>query len=135
MTPAARATGPVVLVVDDEPSIRDLFARVLTLGGLFPIVAESAEAALRLIEQGPVPDAILLDLKMPGLGGLGFLLQLRANPRHAAIPVAIVTGDYVLTPSVEHAAELLNAEIHFKPLEVEAILDLTVRLIDSAATN
>lgn len=134
MTPAPRITGPVVLVVDDDPSIRDLFARVLAFGGLFPIVAESAEAALHMIEQGQLPDAILLDLKMPGLGGLGFLLQLRSNPRHAGIPVAIVTGDCVLTPSVEHAAGLLNAEIHFKPLEVEAILDLTIRLIDPAPT-
>jgi CheY-like chemotaxis protein len=82
-----------------------------------------------------VPDAILLDLKMPGLGGLGLLFRLRSNPRHAVIPVAIVTEDYVFTPSVEHAAELLKAEIHFKPLEVQAILDLTVRLIDSAAIN
>jgi CheY-like chemotaxis protein len=78
---------------------------------------------LRLIEDGLLPDTILLDLKMPGLGGLGFLLRLRSNPRHAAIPVAIVTGDYVLTLSVKQAAELLNAEIYFKPLEVEAILD------------
>jgi len=135
MTPASRVSGPVVLVIDDEPSIRDLFARVLTSGGLFPVVADNAEKALRLIEQGLTPYAILLDLKMPGLGGLGFLLQLRSNPRHAAIPVAIVTGASVLTLPAERAAELLHAEIHFKPLEVDAILDLTVRLIESAAIN
>jgi hypothetical protein len=36
---------------------------------------------------------------------------------------------------VERTAKLMNAEIHFKPLEIEAILDLTVRLIDSAARD
>ena len=127
-----RASGPIVLVIDDEPSIRDLFARVLACGGLFPVVAENAEAALLLLQRGLNPDAILLDLKMPGMGGLGFLLELRSDPRHAKIPVAIVTGDCLLGSPVQHTAELLNARIHFKPLEVEAILALTERLIDSA---
>ena len=96
------------------------------------MVAENAEAALLLIQRGLHPDAILLDHKMPGMGGLGFLLQLRSDPRHATTPVAIVTGDCLLGSPVQHTAELLNAEIHFKPLEIEAILGLTERLIDSA---
>jgi CheY-like chemotaxis protein len=123
--------GPIVLVIDDEPAIRDLFARVLAYGGLFPVLADTAETALLLIQRGLVPQAILLDLKMPGMGGLGFLLELRSDPRFAAIPVAIVTGATLLTGPVEHTAELLNAEIHFKPLEVDAILDLTTRLVHS----
>ena len=89
--------GPIVLVIDDEPAIRDLFARVLAYGGLFPVVADTAETALLLIQRGLVPHAILLDLKMPGMGGLGFLLELRSDPRFAAVPVAIVTGATLLT--------------------------------------
>ena len=126
----SRATGPVVLVVDDEPAICDLFAQALGMTGLFPVTAPNAEAALRLLERGLLPDAILLDLRMPGMGGLGFLLRLRADRRTAAIPVAIVTGDVLIPTVVRHAAEALKAEIHFKPLEIEAILDLAVRLID-----
>ena len=94
-------------------------------------MADTAETALLLIQRGLVPHAILLDLKMPGMGGLGFLLELRSDPRFAAVPVAIVTGATLLTGPVEHTAELLNAEIHFKPLEVDAILDLTTRLVHS----
>lgn len=130
-----RANGPVVLVIDDERCIRDLFARILDCGGFFPVLAENAEAALQLIRRGLNPDAILLDLKMPGMGGLGFLLELRAHPRHSTVPVAIVTGECLLASPVHHTAELLNAQIHFKPLEVDAILDLTGRLIDSAPTG
>jgi CheY-like chemotaxis protein len=135
MTAAARITGPVVLVVDDEASIRDLFARILECSGFCPVVAESAEDALLLMQGGLNPDAILLDLKMPGMGGLGFLLQLRSDPRHATTPVAIITGDCLLPSPVHETAELLNAEIHFKPLDMDSIMDLTVRLINAAPMN
>ena len=130
-----RETGPVVLVIDDEPSICDLFARALASSGLFPVVAHNAEAGLRLLEHGLIPDAILLDLRMPGMGGLAFLLQLRSSPRQGDIPVAVVTGDCLIPSALKRAVETLNAEIHFKPMEVEAILELAVRLIDSAHAN
>lgn len=132
MTPPSRVIGPVVLVVDDEASIRDLFARILESGGFCPVVADSAEDALLLLRGGLNPDAVLLDLKMPGMGGLGFLLQLRSDPRQATTPVAIITGDSLLSSLVHQTAELLNAEIHFKPMETDSIMDLTIRLIEDA---
>lgn len=130
-----RVDGPVVLVIDDERCIRDLFARILDCGGFFPVLADNGETALALIRRGLNPHAILLDLKMPGMGGLGFLLKLRADPRCCTIPVAIVTGQCVLASPVHHAAELLNAQIHFKPLEMDGILELTARLIASPARD
>jgi DNA-binding NtrC family response regulator len=126
-----RQTEPIVLIVDDEPSICDLFARVLASAGLFPVVAHSAESALSLIKRGLTPNAILLDLKMPGMGGLAFLLQVRADPLQSDIPVAIVTGDCTIPAVVCEAARALNTEIHFKPLEMDAILGLTQRLLES----
>jgi CheY-like chemotaxis protein len=124
-----------VLVIDDEPPIRDLFARILALGGFFPVEADTAETALRLIQRGVKPDAILLDLKMPGMGGLGFLIRLRSQPGYAGVPVAVVTGDCLVARPVQQAIQALNAEIHFKPLEVDEILDLTTRLLDAAIQN
>jgi CheY-like chemotaxis protein len=125
-----RETGPVVLIVDDEPQICDLFASALATIALFPVVAHSAEAALSLLERGLRPSAILLDLKMPGIGGLAFLVRLRADPKNGDVPVAIVTGDCLIPKTLERAVQTLSAEIHFKPMEIEAILALTVRLID-----
>ena len=119
----------IVLVVDDDSSIRDVFARVLEFGGLVPALADNAEAGLALIRSGVTPDAILLDLVMPGMGGLGFLLQLRSDPQYAHIPVAMVTGDCLVTTPMRYAVEALSAEIHFKPLEVDSILALTFRLL------
>jgi two-component system, OmpR family, response regulator len=122
--------GSIVLVIDDEPLICDLFARALATSGFFPVTALTAEAALRLIEGGLHPDAILLDLVMPGMGGLGFLLQIRGNPSRNGIPVAIVTGHSVIPTALERAATALGAEIHLKPLEIDAILALTARLVE-----
>ena len=129
-----RKTEPVVLIIDDEPAICDLFATALGMTGLFPVTAHNAEAGLRMIERGVIPDAILLDLRMPGMGGLGFLLRLRADARTANIPVAIVTGDIFVPSAVRYAAETLKAEVHFKPMEIEAILDLAGRLVDPPPT-
>lgn len=125
-------TDPVVLVIDDEPAVCDLFARVLGTAGFFPVVAYNSEAALRLIERGLNPDAILLDLVMPGMGGLGFLLQIRSHPQLGRVPVAIVTGDSVLPPSLQQVAKALNADIYFKPLNMDTILGLAEALVGSA---
>lgn len=55
------------------------------IGGLVPVVAESAEAALRLIRDGLAPRAILLDLKMPGVGGLASMPTLQVTREHRAL--------------------------------------------------
>jgi CheY-like chemotaxis protein len=127
--------GPIVLIIDDEPLICDLFARALADSGYFPVTAQTAEAALQLMDGGLYPDAILLDLVMPGMGGLGFLLQIRGNPRRTHIPVAIVTGNCAMPSALERSVAALDAEIHHKPLEIDAILDLTERLVTSGSSH
>jgi CheY-like chemotaxis protein len=118
------ATGPVVLVIDDEPEICRLFSRVLEGGGFSCLDADSAERAWSLLEQGLIPSAILLDLWMPGAGGLAFLLRLRADPRYASIPVAIVTGDRNLNRMTETTLAALSATVEFKPLQIDTLLAL-----------
>jgi CheY-like chemotaxis protein len=120
---------PIVLVVEDEASIRDLFSRILASGGYFPMEASCAEEALAMLDAGLQPDAIMLDLKMPGMGGLGLLLRLRANPAQARIPIGIVTGDTFLSDMTLQAASALDAEMQFKPLTMEEVLDLAERLV------
>lgn len=123
------ASVPIVLIVEDEPSIRELFSRILSTGGYYPMEAGTAEEAVTMLDAGLRPDAILLDLKMPGMGGLGLLLRLRANPAHAHIPIGIVTGDTFVPDLTLQAASALDAELQFKPLTMEEVLDLTGRLI------
>ncbi len=80
-----------ILVVDDAPEN----IRVLTtvLGGGYTVkAATSGEKALALCAAGPVPDLVLLDLVMTGLGGYEVCRRLKAEARTAGIPVIFVTG-------------------------------------------
>jgi DNA-binding response OmpR family regulator len=80
-----------VLVVDDEESTRLLLARVLSKELKVDVqLAGTCEQALRLAGNYAY-DAILLDLLMPGIGGLGVLAAVRAASPNAATPVIIVS--------------------------------------------
>jgi CheY-like chemotaxis protein len=125
--------APVVLVVDDEREVRELFVQVLNAHGMQCVEAPTAEHAWALLENGLVPSAVLLDLQMPGMGGLGFLLQLRADPRYSALPVTIATGDFYIAQTTRAAVEALGAAVSFKPLAFDEILSLARQMIDSPA--
>jgi len=71
--------GTRVLVVDDEPSIRDVLSRFLAERGYLVDVAEDGQEALALIRTD-APDIVLLDLKMPGLGVSGYLERSDIGP-------------------------------------------------------
>lgn len=120
---------PVVMVVDDETSIVSAFTETLELNGYETIPAHSAEDGLRLLDDGVTPDAVLLDLRMPGMGGLGFLLSLRAHPQRRQIPVAVVTADTHLDDTAQEAVQALGADLCFKPLTMEDVLSLAAKLL------
>ena len=82
--------APVVLVVDDEDATRDLIARGLEKEGFRPLAAGSGEEALRLARERK-PDAISLDVVMPGMDGWAVLRALKADPRTSGIPVVMVS--------------------------------------------
>jgi len=126
-------SAAVVLLVDDEPEVRELFMQVLEADGIRSVQAPTAEHAWALLESGLMPSAVLLDLQMPGMGGLGFLLQLRADPRYSALPVTIVTGDSYIARTTRAAVDALGASVSFKPLGFEEILALAHRMIGSPA--
>ncbi|NQE36831.1 response regulator [Microcoleus asticus] len=87
--PVAPAVG-TVLVVDDDPISRDLIQRALVRQGLHIEVAGGGEQALRLAKQLR-PDAITLDVIMPGMDGWAVLSALKADPDLAEIPVILLS--------------------------------------------
>ncbi|MEN3338308.1 MAG: hypothetical protein V7647_1984 [Acidobacteriota bacterium] len=124
-----RQAPPLILVVDDEPDVRDVFTTALESGGFGAVAAESAEHAWALIQGGLTPDAVLLDILMPGLGGLGLLLQLRAHPLYRRLPATIVTADCYIEETTRSAAVALGAHVRFKPLGVDEIVSLARRML------
>ncbi|MCX7141285.1 MAG: response regulator [Proteobacteria bacterium] len=89
-----------ILIVEDEPGDARLMQLALRKGGFaieMQVAGDGLEALRMLRREGerfraaPRPDLILLDLKMPGKGGLGFLEELKQDERLRAIPAVIVT--------------------------------------------
>ena len=119
-----------ILIVDDDEGVTQTFARMLRLEGYQVRTAVSAENGLREAEQSH-PDAIILDLRMPLVDGLGFLRRLRAQDDQRSVPVAIVTGDYFLDDTVSNELRELGAELRFKPLWLEDLVGLTRSLLRS----
>ena len=89
--PTLTPTRHRVLIGDDEESTRLLIARVLTTTLQLEVtLAGTCEQALRLAENYAY-DAILLDLLMPGIGGLEVLRELRADGPNKATPIIVVS--------------------------------------------
>ena len=90
--PAERATPGVgtVLVIDDEPAVRDLMQRFLTKEGFRVVTAGGGEEGLRRARE-LAPDAVTLDVMMPGMDGWAVLTALKADPETADIPVVMLT--------------------------------------------
>ena len=114
-----------VLIVDDDEATRLLLARILS-GELDVEVqlAGTSEQALHLAEESAY-DAILLDLLMPGIGGLEVLKEIRAHPPNMATPVVIVT--VVSDPKTRQQCMSAGADAYLvKPIE-RATLAATVK--------
>ncbi len=113
-----------VLVVDDEPLIRELVADALRESGFDVESAANGRQALDLLHSW-VPRAIVLDLMMPKLDGVGFSEVLQRDPRLASIPVLLVTAAY----APHEAARRMGARaVLTKPFELDALVDLVIQL-------
>jgi CheY-like chemotaxis protein len=79
-----------VLVIDDDPAVRDLMVRFLGKEGFRVLPAADGEAGLALARDAR-PDVITLDVMMPGMDGWGVLTTLKADPALAEIPVVMLS--------------------------------------------
>lgn len=111
-------TGETVLVVDDEPLLRDLLVQFLSLRGYRALGVKDGPEALSMVEQGP-PDLILLDLIMPGMNGVEVLKALKEKDFPGA--VIILTGTHN-EEVLEEAWALQPQEVLSKPIDLERLL-------------
>jgi len=91
-TPLAHRTpSRTVLVVEDDRDQRELYSLMLRRGGWKVCVAESGEQAWGLLDDIH-PDAIILDVMLPGRDGIGVCRELRGRPHLARVPIMILTA-------------------------------------------
>jgi DNA-binding response OmpR family regulator len=93
-----------ILVVDDDTRLTELLKLVFECQGFGVTIANNGWQTLEILET-ELPEAILLDLMMPGMSGLEVCASIRANPRTANIPIIVLTA----RSSPESKRELLAA--------------------------
>lgn len=108
-----------MLVVDDEPMVRDTLAQVLADEGYVVVTAVDGDDALDRVHEAR-PDAILLDLMMPGMNGRQFLQALRNEPAYAEVPVLIMTAVHGLEVNL---ASIGASEVVEKPFNIDELIN------------
>ncbi len=122
-------TNAHVLIVDDEPTMLSGARRTLVAAGYRVSTASRAEEALERLEKGDI-DAVLTDIQMPGLDGIGFLRAIRE--RDTDLPVVLMTGNPRIDSAilaVEHGA----AQYLVKPLNADQLRNGLARAIQFGA--
>lgn len=114
-----------VLVVDDESSLAFALELLLSGAGYKVLTAFSAEDGL-LIAKDATPHLIILDIMMPGMGGLEGLKLLKTLPQLRTIPVILISG---ARPLVRQADFKWSTFLH-KPFSAEMLIAEVKKLID-----
>jgi signal transduction histidine kinase/ActR/RegA family two-component response regulator len=130
--PLARGSTPKrILLVDDEPVVRETLAESLEDAGYAVLVAKSGAEALRLLDAGDTVDILVTDLAMPGIGGLAVIRQ--AQRRRPGLPAVLLTGyagdgaQLAISGALSGAFSLLR-----KPVTVAQLADRIEALLAAA---
>jgi two-component system OmpR family response regulator len=117
-----------VLIVDDDAEVTRTFGESLRAEGYEVRTAADGEDARRQLIG---VDAIILDLRMPMVDGLEFLRSVRKANND--VPIALVTGDYLIDDAVVSEVERLDAKVLFKPLWIDELVDVTAAMVAQGA--
>ena len=123
--PGGGAAGPMVLVVDDDATLREYMRVHLEVEGYTVREAASADEALAAIEGG-APDLVLLDVVMPGVDGWQMLQRMQE--RHGSIPVIMFSGQ-VEEGSAADAEERGARGFIGKPFDPQELLARAKQLV------
>jgi DNA-binding NtrC family response regulator len=130
-TESTHLSDTTLLVVDDESTTRELCRSIANSIGLRVRTADTTEGALEIMETAPV-DVVVTDLKVPRMGGLELLKQIRA--RHPHVHLMVLTQFGTIENAVE-AMRLGAADYVTKPFHVEDFRAKLERVVHAAALD
>jgi CheY-like chemotaxis protein len=113
-----------ILVVEDDPDLRDALAYLLKACGYPVVAAGDGEEALEHLRGGLDPCLILLDLLMPRKDGFQFRAEQLETPRLAEIPTIAYSGIYTGSSLREKAAAVGITSVLEKPVDYDGLLDV-----------
>ncbi len=105
----------VILIVDDDPDVRDLLTSQFTRAGYEVRAAADGAEAIEALTNAEPPSAIVTDLHMPGLVGQELLEYVQSDERLHGVPVAVVSAHPQLAPA--------GVQVFPKPTRFSRILD------------
>ncbi|PMP87270.1 MAG: histidine kinase, partial [Chloroflexus aggregans] len=114
-----------VLVVDDDPQLRDLCRQTLARAGFVVTTAANATSALAALDHAPF-DLIMIDLAMPEIDGLQLLELIRL--RDISVPVLIVSG-VASVDQIAYAMRLGARGLLIKPFRAQELADIARELV------
>jgi CheY-like chemotaxis protein len=109
-----------VLVVDDDLEIRHALVDILEDEQYSVMVAANGKEALELIENGPTPDVILLDVMMPVMDGWHFLSARLAHPHLVEVPIIIISAGMEAIEEASKAGGVCS--VARKPLHISDLV-------------
>ena len=110
---------PRILIVDADPAARAAMAESLTAAGFTVVEAESGSQALEIVAES-APDLVVLEVEMPGLGGIETCALLRQRPHGEEVPVLIATG-LGDAETIGHAFEAGATDFVEKPIDANLL--------------
>jgi two-component system, OmpR family, response regulator len=118
-----------ILIVDDDPAIREIFSIYLGMGGFRVLTATGGMECLDRIRT-ETPDLILLDMMMEPMDGWETLLAIRSGPALRQIPVIIITGKQPAPEEILQYGGLIDDYI-VKPVDFKRITDTFPHIIEN----
>lgn len=115
-----------VVIADDDPIVIQMLGAGLRKRGFEVTAAFDAMQAVMATMKN-VPDAVVMDINMPGGTGIEALRRIRNSTKTSGVPVVAITGS-ASEEVRKHALELGAAELLAKPIDVDALADLLTQL-------
>jgi two-component system, chemotaxis family, chemotaxis protein CheY len=116
--------GKRILIVEDDPDIREVLNAVLAFEGFAPVAAKNAVDALdqlRTFSAEQLPKLVILDVMMPGMDGQTFAKLMRAEPKWSAIPIVIISADGEIADIAQSIGAVASLR---KPFELDVFVDV-----------
>lgn len=109
-----------ILLVDDDPNLRDMLRQMLEMGGFAVTEAEDGLDALEKLEE-ITPDVLVLDVMMPNLDGVSLCKQLRSDAEFMSLPIIMLSGKTQHRAVEEGMAAGANCYL-CKPITVDELI-------------
>lgn len=125
-----RQTERSILLVEDDPALRQTITEMLEEEGYNVLAAANGEEGLALLQQVPLPGLILLDLMMPTMNGWELHRQLQDDPMFATIPIVVLSA---VAEFQRRRGKLDVAAMLGKPVDMNQLLDVIDQAYHGAA--